>query len=90
MKLQKLFKVIISLLVIIELVIISKTIANSKINKLSQSNSIILAENKKIVFNETGGAYFLKEGKNEEDMQNNTRNLQMAIDAASENSRGVQ
>ena len=89
MKLQKLFKVILPLLVIIELVIISKIIANSKINKLSQSNQIILAENKKIVFNETGGAYFLKAGTNEEDMQNNTKNLQMAVNAVSENGGGT-
>lgn len=89
MKLQKLLKVIVSLLVIIELVLISSAIANNKTKKLSQSNQIILAENKKIVLNETGGAYFLKEGTNEEDMQNNTRNLQMAVNAVSENGGGT-
>ena len=89
MKLQKLLKVIVSLLVIIELVLISSAIANNKTKKLSQSNQIILAENKKIVFNETGGAYFLKEGTNEEDMQTNTRNFQMAVNAVSENGGGT-
>ena len=82
MKLKKIFRNVIYILVITEILIIC-SIVNNKTQKLLQGKQVMLAESKTINFNNQEEKYFLKTGKNDEDMQNNTNILQEAIDEVS-------